>query len=281
LHYYIGLLKENFDLIKNDKILFLFGLAVLAIFIYAFILYPIKQVEMDQAYSKKDAVSDDDKGDLFDMYFSNDELVPFKYERLIVKKDSLKDFFQGNIERLSNKDLVKFFKGSSISTNFGFCFLKQKNLYEIIFNFNKLIKIPIPIFNKMYPENWKDNFIRIDSISRDDENRVYLSRKFEKYYGYNELNEYYQVFVVGSNDTYPTVYLLVYDKEDLELLDFKEIYRNTRIVNGVYRIKSCLNQDFTHLTINEIYEFYRDTRSQDTIKKVYVLSNNGKWVLQR
>jgi hypothetical protein len=215
---------------------------------------------------------------LLNLYFANEELVPFNYGKTSIEE--VEKYKAVNLKnQITPSQIENYLKNIALESNAEFCYLNYKDLYPTLFNFNRLQTIQWEFYLKLVPQQNIEDYIS----KPENKEQKYLFRKFEKCHSIFVVNDNIYLVVLGIGKRYPSIYLMIYNRNNLEFKNMKTLYQikeetdtlgGSEYISHVYRIKSCLNSELTKLTIYQINQSFSSENiinKTDTIVTVHDL----------
>jgi len=209
---------------------------------------------------------------LLNDYQTDKNLNPPNYDTIKVKSKTINNFLKKQ-SKSTFEAAIEFMRENSISIDKEFCYLYDAELYDLVLKFNAHPKIPLPIYLGLLPEKDAQEYFSFEASQQ------IVTRKFERCYGFNELEEHWQLIVIGKGALFPSVHFLTYSKDSMELVSERIIYKMENVENEknkVFRIKSCLENEFRSLTEFKIIEGNSTKYFSDTVVSKYYINGEGE-----
>lgn len=213
---------------------------------------------------------------MFNDYNNNPNLKPVDYGYFLTDSSSIEKFLE-NESKSTVEQAFDFMKSNSKKINESFCYLNDLDLFEVVLQYNKHTIIPLSDYLTLFSEKTANEYFDINPNNDSNNSDYVVTRKFERCYGYNEVLDQIQFIVTGRGAAFPSVYLLIYNKETKELISDRIIYKIENIGQERFRIKSCLDIQSNTLVDYEITESgLGQTYKVDTVKTSFQIGEKGE-----
>ena len=195
-------------------------------------------------------------------FFGDEHLHPIVYDRINIKPDSVPTLLRKKkwTSKKSPEELKNYFMEKASRKNVSLCLWEEQMVFESLYSFNKLNSIELSVMNSILPLDERlDQFVEKPSEIFCEIRKEFVNvySKMEKIYGYNEMENYIQLLILGYGEIYPTLQMVTVSKDKFEFIDSEVLYSfKTMDSKKVVRIKGCLNDNLDEIRVKKITETY-------------------------